>query len=204
MKMFYLLRTMACLFLIGLAAQPVLAQSIRVPDTTAPAGSRYYPGGTLQSQIEQNRSRRTERTFYPSGVMQRELVWAMNATQHVLERDVEFASSGVMLREKRWTHGEPVSDLEFAVSGMLISSKVYSGLGTTRELLVQDYFSSGVLASEQRFAAPVGDKPRPIGAQRKFDTSGRPTSERVFDDQGKLVSEKAWNANGELMPAPAK
>jgi len=70
--------------------------------------------------------------------------------------------------------------------------------------LVQDYFASGVLASEQRFAAPVGDKQRPIGAQKKFDTSGRLISERVFDEQGKLVSEKAWNASGELMPAPVK
>ena len=196
-------RTVACLCLAAWLTQPLLAQAASEPDTSAPAGSRFYPGGTLQQQIEQSRSRRTERSFYPSGVMQRELVWAMNVSKPVLERDVTFSSAGVMLREKRWSNGEPVSDLEFAASGMLISSKVYSGLGPTRELLVQDYFSSGVLASEQRFAAPVGEKPRPIGGQKKFDVSGRLASERVFDEQGKLVSEKAWSVSGELMPAPA-
>ncbi len=195
---------MTRLLLTVVLTQSAWAQTSTEPDTTAPAGSRYYPGGALQQQIEQSRSRRTERSFYPSGVMQRELVWAMNASKHVLERDVEFASSGVMLREKRWLNGEPVSDLAFSVSGMLIGSKLYTGMGPTRELLVQDYFASGVLASEQRFAAPVGDKQRPIGAQKKFDTSGRLISERVFDEQGKLVSEKAWNASGELMPAPVK
>jgi antitoxin component YwqK of YwqJK toxin-antitoxin module len=183
---------------------PVAAQSAKEPDTSTPAGSRYFSSGTLQQQIEQSRSRRTERSFYPSGVMQRELVWAMNASKHVLERDVEFASSGVMLREKRWANGEPVSDLEFSVSGMLISSKLFTDIGSTRELLVQDYFSSGVLASEQRFAAPLGDKQRPIGAQKKFDTSGRLIGERVFDEQGKLISEKTWNVAGELMPLPTK
>ena len=192
------------LVLVALLGLPVAAQSAQEPDTSAPAGSRHFSNGMLQHQIEQSRSRRTERSFYPSGVMQRELVWAMNASKHVLERDVEFASSGVMLREKRWLNGEPVSDLAFSVSGMLIGSKLYTGMGPTRELLVQDYFASGVLASEQRFAAPVGDKQRPIGAQKKFDTSGRLISERVFDEQGKLVSEKAWNASGELMPAPVK
>ena len=195
---------MTCLLLTVALTQSAWAQPSIEPDTSAPAGIRYYPGGGLQQQIEQSRSRRTERSFYPSGVMQRELVWAMNASKHVLERDVEFASSGVMLREKRWLNGEPVSDLAFSVSGMLIGSKLYTGMGPTRELLVQDYFASGVLASEQRFAAPVGDKQRPIGAQKKFDTSGRLISERVFDEQGKLVSEKAWNASGELMPAPVK
>jgi len=183
---------------------PVMAQTVKEPDTSAPAGSRHYPSGALQQQIEQTRSRRTERSFYPSGVMQRELIWAMNASKHVLERDVEFAASGVMLREKRWANGEPVSDLEYSVGGMLISSKLYTGMGPTRELLVQDYFSSGVLASEQRFAWPVGDKQRPIGTQKKFDTSGRLIRERIFDDHGKLTSEKAWNAAGELMPIQAQ
>lgn len=204
MKNTYLSCKLLSLALVAWLGLPLVAQSAQEPDTTAPAGTRYFASGTVQQQIEQSRSRRTERHFYPSGVMQRELVWAMNASKHVLERDVEFASSGVMLREKRWANGEPVSDLEFSVSGMLISSKVYTGLGPTRELLVQDFFASGVLASEQRFAWPLGDKQRPIGSQKKFDTSGRLTGERVFDEQGKLTSEKAWNASGELMPLPVK
>ena len=191
--------------LSALLAVPVLAQSPKetvspAPDTSAPTGTLHYPSGVVQRQIEQSRSRRTERSYYPSGVMQRELVWAMNGSQHVLERLAEFASSGVMLREKRWANGEPVSDLEFSVSGMRISSKQYSGMGPTRELLVQDYFASGVLASEQRFAAPIGKKPFPIGVQKTFDTSGQPLTEKTFDEQGRLLEEKIRNAAGELAP----
>jgi antitoxin component YwqK of YwqJK toxin-antitoxin module len=186
--------------LVGVLTLPVMAQTLVQPDTSAATGSRYYPNGTLQQQIDQNRSRRIERSYYPSGVMQRELIWAMNGSKHVLERDAEFASSGVMLREKRWAAGEPVTELEFLVSGLLVSRKEYTGMGSTRELLVQDYFSSGVLSSEQRFALPAHGKPYPIGSQKKFDTAGRPISEQVFDEQGKLTDDKTWNALGQPVP----
>lgn len=187
-----------------LLALPIAAQTGKDPDTSTPAGSRHYASGMLQQQIEQTRSRRSERSFYPSGVLQRELIWAMNGNVHVLERDAEFSPSGVMLREKRWSNGEPVSDLELSVSGIRISSKLYTGMGPTRELQVQSFFASGVVATEERYAAPVGAKQRPIGAQKKFDVSGRLMSERVFDEQGRLLEEKAWNTAGELMPTPKK
>jgi antitoxin component YwqK of YwqJK toxin-antitoxin module len=187
----------ASLLLVGTLALPAMAQALTPPDTSAAAGLRYYPNGAIQQQIEQSRSRRTERSFYPSGLMQRELIWAMNGAKHVLERDVEFSPSGVMLREKRWAAGEPVTELEFLISGLLVSRKEYTGMGPTRELLVQDYFASGVLASEQHIAQPTHGKPYPIGSQKKFDTSGRPISEQIFDEQGKLIEDKVWNAMGQ-------
>jgi antitoxin component YwqK of YwqJK toxin-antitoxin module len=189
----------ASLLLLGTLALPAMAQTLPQPDTSAAAGSRYYPNGTLQQQIEQSRSRRIDRSYYPSGVMQRELIWAMNGSKHVIEREVEFSSSGVMLREKRWAGGEPVTELEFLVSGLLVSRKEYIGMGPTRELLLQEYFSSGVLASEQRIAQPPHGKPYPIGSQKKFDTSGRPIGEQIFDEQGKLIEDKAWNSSGQLI-----
>lgn len=171
------------------------------PDAQKPTGSHYYPNGMLRQEIEQTRSRRTDRTFYASGVMQRELIWAMNGNTPVMERDVEFSPAGVMLRERRWAAGEPLSDLEFLASGVLASRKDYSGLGSTRELLVQTYFSSGVLSSQQRFALPQRGAPYLIGIQKKFSTGGHPVSEQVFDERGQLVGEKAWSASGQLLPA---
>ena len=204
MKKYFRALMPPALLLTALLALPIAAQTAKDPDTSAPAGSRQYANGMLQQQIEQTRSRRSDRSYYPSGVLQRELIWAMNGKLPVLERDAEFSPSGVMLREKRWANGEPVSDLELTVSGMRISSKLYTGMGPTRELQVQSFFASGVVATEDRYAAPVGGKQHPIGAQKKFDVSGRLMSERVFDEQGRLLEEKAWNAAGELMPAPSK
>ena len=190
--------------IVLLAASLVLqlpAQAQPSPELQTPVASTYYPGGLLKQQVEQTRSRRVERSFYPSGVMQREQIWAMNGATPVKERDVTFSSAGVMLHEQRWAAGEPVTDLEFLVTGLLVSRKEYIGMGATRELLVQTYFSSGVLASEERFAVTQRGGQRPIGAQKKFDTSGRLISERTFDEDGRLTLDKAWSASGELMPA---
>jgi len=169
-------------------------------DTQTPAGSTYYPNGMQKQLIEQTRSRRIDRSYYPSGVLQREQIWAMNGTVHVKERDVTLSPSGVTLREQRWAAGEPVVDLEYLVSGLLISRKEYTGMGTTRELLVQTYFSSGVLATEERFAVTARGVQHPIGVQKKFDISGRSISEQLYDDHGKLLEDKVRNHSGELVP----
>jgi antitoxin component YwqK of YwqJK toxin-antitoxin module len=178
--------------------QPALAQPDS--DTQTPQGSSYYPNGMLKQKVEQTRSRRTDRSFYPSGIMQREQIWAMNGSTPVKERDVTFSPAGVMLREQRWAAGEPISDLEYLVSGLLVSRKDYSGMGSTRELLVQNYFSSGVLASEERFSVSSRGGLHPIGVQKKFDVSGTPISEQVYDEQGKFIEEKVRSSSGQLLP----
>ncbi len=200
MKAFYFFIRIS---ITGVVAAALLGsvQAEPASDVLAPAGSVYYPNGMLKQQIEQSRSRRIDRSYYPSGVLQREQIWAMNGTVHVKERDVSFSPSGVTLREQRWAAGEPVVDLEYLVSGLLISRKEYTGMGSTRELLVQNYFASGVLASEERFAVTPRGTQHPIGAQKKFDVSGRPVSEQVYDEHGKLVEDKLRNALGEWVPA---
>jgi antitoxin component YwqK of YwqJK toxin-antitoxin module len=168
----------------------------------APPVNSYYGNGMLRQQVEQTRTRRTERSYYPSGVMQQETVFAMDGDKPVREREVVFAPTGVMLREQRWQAGEPLLDLEFLSSGVLRSKREYSGLGATRELRVQTYYASGVLATEERYAAPSGastSRQMPIGVQKTFDTSGRPQEEKTYDLHGKLLSERRWSATGELL-----
>jgi antitoxin component YwqK of YwqJK toxin-antitoxin module len=174
-----------------------------LPGDTPPVNS-YYSNGMLRQQIEQTRTRRTERSYYPSGVMQQETVFAMDGDKAVRERDVMFAPTGVMLREQRWLAGEPLLDIEFLTTGVLRSKREYSGLGMTRELRVQTYYASGVLATEERYAAPSGtQKLFPIGIQKTFDTSGRPQEEKIYDLSGKLVSERQWSVTGELLSIPS-
>lgn len=199
MKSTYAIIRISLLFFAALALHGLL-QAQQSSDLQTPAGSTYYPNGMLKQQIEQTRSRRIDRSYYPSGVLQREQVWAMNGTVHVKERDVTLSPSGVTLREQRWAAGEPVVDLEYLISGLLISRKEYTGMGTTRELLVQSYFSSGVLATEERFAVTPRGTQHPIGMQKKFDVSGRSISEQLYDEHGKLLEDKIRNASGELVP----
>jgi antitoxin component YwqK of YwqJK toxin-antitoxin module len=164
----------------------------------APPVNTYYSTGMLREQVEQTRSRRVERSFFATGVMQRETTYAMNGDQPVREREVTFAASGVLLREQRWAGAEPVLDTEFLASGVLRSKREYSGMGPTRELRVQTFYASGVLATEERYAAPSGSSQlTPIGVQKTFDQSGRPIDEKTYDAQGRLVSEQRQAANGE-------
>ena len=164
-----------------------------------PAGTRFYANGQIQSQIEQTRSRRTERAFYPTGVMQHEIVYAMDGAKPIKEREVQFTPAGTMLREQKWVGGEPQLDVEFLASGVLRSRKEYMGLGSTREMVSQSYFASGVLASEERMAVPSSGKPFPVGVQKSFDASGRLIQERNYDDNGRLVSEKSMGPAGALV-----
>ena len=196
--------TLLPLLLTAAFAIPVFAQSTAMPDTSTPPGNRTYSNGAPQQQIEQSRSRRTERSYYPSGGIQRESVWAMNGAKHVPERDAEYSSTGMLLRERRWAGGEPVVELDYLSSGMLVKRKEYMGMGTTREMLIQEYFSSGVLSSEERFAVLPGGRQFPVGSQKKYGVSGNPLTEKIFDDQGKLVEEKAWNASGQLLAPNAR
>lgn len=167
--------------------------------STAPAGTQHYSNGMLREQIEQTRTRRAERSFYPSGILRHERVWAMDGTTPIPERDVEFSAAGVLLRERRWAAGAPVVDLEFQANGQLISKKEYSGAGATRELQVQTFYSSGVLATEERYAVPPQGQPRPIGVQKRFSASGLPQSEQTYDEQGRLTQERLWSPSGELL-----
>ena len=180
-------------------AQPALAAIDSPPVNT------YFSSGSLRSQVEQTRSRRVERSFFVTGVMERETTYAMNGDQAVREREVVFAPTGVMLKEQRWVGGEPTLDNEFLASGVLIRKREYHGLGSTRELQVQTFYASGVLASEERYAAPSGSgQLTPIGVQKTFDNSGRPLTEKIHDLQGRLVSERQRSGNGEwLTVAPS-
>lgn len=184
-----LLSTLACTLLLGSA----WAQTPEVP----PPGTQYYSNGMLREQVEQTRSRRVQRSFYPSGILRQERVWAMDGLTPIPEREVEFSAAGVLLRERRWAAGAPVVELEFQANGQLISKKEYSGAGATRELQVQTFFSSGVLASDERYAVPPTGAPRPIGTQRRFSASGLPQSEQVYDENGRLTQERQWSPSGE-------
>lgn len=187
--------------LMALAAPMVHAQpAAGVLD--APPVNTYDSQGLLREQVEQTRSRRVERVFFGTGVMQRETVYAMNGEQAVREREVVFAPTGVMLREQRWVGGELSLDNEFLASGVMRSKREYTGLGPTRELRVQTFYSSGVLATEERYAAPSGSSQlTPIGVQRTHDSSGRLLQESTHDLQGRLVSQRQRSAQGDgLLP----
>lgn len=187
----------ALAWVLGAAASVASAQMANSA-VDAPPTHRYHSNGSLREQVEQTRSRRVERAFYPSGVMQRETSFAMNGDTPVREREVSFAPTGVMLQEQRWVGGELALHTEFLASGVMRSKREYTGLGPTRELRVQTFFASGVLATDERYAAPSGSSQlTPIGLQKTFDISGRPLKETTHDLQGRVVSEREQGPNGE-------
>jgi hypothetical protein len=169
-----------------------------LPALTAPAGVQNYANGQVQRRIEQSRAQRSERSYFPTSVLQRETVWDMAGKTAVPVRDLQYAASGVLLHERRWACGELVLDAQFLATGVLVSKKEVLGQGPSREMHVQEYVATGVLVREQRLALPANGKPYPIGVQKQADANGQPVREQQFDEQGRLVEEKTWSATGEV------
>jgi len=130
---------------------------------------------------------RIERIFGSDGVRRREVLWTLNDGQGVREREQEFASSGTLTRERRWSQGQLVSEQTFYLNGLPRSKARYTGAGNGRRLETQDYYENGTLAAEGSYIDTGRYAPTPVGTHRQFDPLGRIKSESVYDNRGRLL-----------------
>ena len=144
---------------------------------------------------------RIERIFGADGVRRREVFWTLNDGQGVREREQEFASSGTLTRERRWSEGQLVSEQTFYLSGQPRSKARYIGTGNGRRLETQDYYDNGILAAEGSYIDTGRYAPTPVGTHRQFDPLGRIKSESVYDNRGRLLREDELNDDPGRRPA---
>ena len=159
----------------------------------------YQDNGQLAQQEEVNATTRIERNFGPDGNKRREMQWALNGTQQVREREQEFAASGTMTRERRWTGGELASEQTFYLNGQPRTKARYTQSGATRMLEMQEFYDNGVPASEGSYVDTGRYAPTPVGSHRQFDPQGRVKAESVYDMRGRITRERAWDASGTLV-----
>ncbi|MCZ2497065.1 hypothetical protein GN316_09870 [Xylophilus sp. Kf1] len=130
---------------------------------------------------------RIERIFGADGVRRREVLWSLNDGQGVREREQEFAASGSLTRERRWSQGQLVSEQTFYLNGQARSKARYIGTGNGRRLETQDYYDNGALSAEGSYIDTGRYAPTPVGTHRQFDLQGRIKSESVYDNRGRLL-----------------
>ena len=155
--------------------------------------------GHVSLQEEVSATRRIERSFDTEGTKRRELVWSIADGKAVREREQEFAPSGVMVRERRWTSGELSGESTFFLNGERRSVAQYNMAGAVRFLDTREFHDNGVIAAEGRYIDTGRYAPTPAGTHRRFDTQGRLKAESVYDVRGRLSRERIYDGAGRLV-----
>ena len=160
-------------------------------------GLDTFDNGKLTQQEETTATSRIERSFAADGVRRRELHWTLIDDTAVRDRELEFSSKGVLVRERRWKASELASEMVYYLNGQLRRKAEYTDAGVVpRVLMVSEYYDTGVLASDGAFANTTRYALTPVGTHRQFDTRGKLKHESVYDDKGRSIRERSFNDTG--------
>lgn len=172
--------------------------------TTWVAGQRvrhetFNSNGNPSYQDELTATSRTERYFTPSGVKKRELLTRIDGKERFREREQDFSDNGTLVRDRRWSGRQALTDTSYYLNGQMRSKSAYSGEGDAARLLVTDYYDSGKVAATGEYDVGRRGRQQPIGVFRQFSETGRLVAESTYDDKGKVNREKAWAEDGTLV-----
>jgi antitoxin component YwqK of YwqJK toxin-antitoxin module len=162
----------------------------------------FFDNGQLQYQSEVSGDTRIERFFTSTGVKRRELQSvASGKTSFARVREQDFAESGVLTRDRRWSPlGWAVRDERFFLNGQPKEKIEFGGAGADGRPSWQQattFHDNGKPAFTGRFQ--LGSRTAPTGAHQSFDENGRLVAESLYDDTGRITREKAWDERGRLL-----
>lgn len=154
--------------------------------------------GKLAKQEEFSALQHIERTFAADGTKRREVHWNVSGPTPVQEREMEFAPTGVLVRDRRWAAGEPTSEQTYYLNGQLRRKAEYkdTGPGTQRVLAMTEFYNTGTLSSEGAFANTSRYALTPVGVHRRYDTYGILRSESTYDERGRALRERTFDESG--------
>lgn len=153
-------------------------------------------GGKPDYQEEFSGSTRTERHFNNAGAKRREIQWQLDGKTSVREREQEFADSGALTRDRRWSAGKPVSDQSYYLNGQPRSKTEYGGEGDAAWLQITEFFDSGKTAATGRFNASNRYRQLPLGTHQRFNEAGKLVAESSYDERGRITRERSWDDEG--------
>lgn len=156
-------------------------------------------GGKPDYQEELSGNTRTERHFNNTGVKRREIQWQLDGKTSFREREQEFADSGALTRDRRWSVGKPVSDQSYYLNGQPRSKTEYGGEGDAVWLQITEFFDSGKTAATGRFSASNRYRQLPLGTHQRFNEAGKLVAESSYDERGRITREKSWDDEGKLL-----
>jgi antitoxin component YwqK of YwqJK toxin-antitoxin module len=153
--------------------------------------------GKPDYQDEVSGGTRTERYFNNAGVKRREVQWLLaDGKTSFKEREQDFADSGALTRDRRWSAGKPVSDLSYYLNGQPRSKTEFGGEGDAVWQQTTEYFDSGKVAATGRFSASNRYRQSPLGTHQRFNEAGKLVAESSYDDRGRITREKSWDDDG--------
>lgn len=164
-----------------------------------------YEDGKPSQQQELHGNTLVDRSFWPQGGKRRELKSTLDGRVSRKEQEQEFAESGVLLMDRRWSQGEPVSEQTFYLNGQPRGKTLHSLEGQQRMLQISGFHDNGQLAHEGRY---LGEgrylnrsryQPLPVGVHKRFNPRGQQIAETHHDDRGQVTRERAWDESGKLL-----
>jgi len=147
-------------------------------------------------------STRIERHFNNSGVKRREIQWKLDAEtprNSLKEREQEFADSGTLTRDRKWSEGKLVSDQSYYLNGQPRSKTEFGGEGDSAWLQATDFFDNGKIARTGRYSNSSRYRQLPLGTHQRFNEAGKLVAESNYDERGRITREKTWDNEGKLL-----
>lgn len=155
--------------------------------------------GQPSSVDEINGDRRLERAFGPDGAKRREIESVAADRGFSRVRESEYAASGSLQRERRWSQGELVLEHEYYLNGQSRRKSEHRVEAGSRLSQISEYFDTGTLARSSTYLSKGRYANQAVGTHQRFFENGRLASESTHDTNGKLVRERAWDAAGTLL-----
>lgn len=152
--------------------------------------------------------RRIEQRIDARGIKRWEAESRESSGAWLREREAEHAETGTLVRERRWSGRNLVSQTEFFLNGQPRRRLEYRDDAVGRLATITTYFDTGARSGVGDHRVNRGVETHPIGrhqrfhesgataAETDFDDHGRPTRERVFDDKGRLIRDDEVFADG--------
>lgn len=157
---------------------------------------QLYDNGAVSQSQETSGNQRVDRSFTREGQKKRDTLWTLSGTMAVMDRDQEYAASGSLLRERKWTRGELVSDEQFYLNGQPRQRNVYTLDGNLRSLDSTTFHDNGQPSSSGRYLVPGRSSQIALGSHKRFDSTGRLRGQTDYDEQGKPTREREWDEAG--------
>ena len=176
--------------------------------------------GTVRESREVTATGSVERSFHANGAKRHEVQFtilpkpagasANAAAPSVRTLEQDYAESGRLVHEQRWTpndHGaDLVADSTWYLNGQPKTETRFVGGPQGRVRREKTFYDSGALQSEGDWVTVARDgsrfggrDDRPFGTHRTYTENARKRSESVYDDNGRLTRERTFDESGAVV-----
>jgi antitoxin component YwqK of YwqJK toxin-antitoxin module len=158
----------------------LLTTAVMAQGNGAPLSQQSFDGDTHVSK-----------EYFPDGKIKIESSYKGNRLNG---KEIEYHSSGQVIRETIWDMGEKISEDIFFLNGQKKSHEERVRQGDQWLATDKTFYDNGKPETEGGYLNGV-----PIGEHRTYNDAGTLIAVAIYDDKGRIEREKSWDANGKLV-----